>query len=216
MSHVLVTYFASPVIKTQLWSIYFGHSWIWEHPEILICLIKLTKEWRLDWKSSALRGTEMCFALKMELEAHGKWGIWNEMLEGTAGNSCEAHFHFCLNTTEAALDLLKIKRYIKNAKHKILTSLFSHFLILSWFFISLYFEKFSWDLRCSSTHPWLLCSKAACYLFIHHLHLFFIIMCCFLFTFFLFVVFLLSSTLSLASPCSSGIFLSFFVPHSSH
>lgn len=39
------------------------------------------------------------------------------MFESTAGNMCKAHFHFHLNTIEAAFDLLKIKRYIKNAKH---------------------------------------------------------------------------------------------------
>lgn len=43
----------------------------------------------------------------------------SEVSEGTAGNMFRARFHFHSNTMEAALDLFQIKRYIKNAKHRI-------------------------------------------------------------------------------------------------
>lgn len=108
---LLVTSIAFLLRKTQLWSIHLATIGYGSIQRFLLCLIKSTQEWRLHYGPQ-----EMHFALKMELDAHCKWGTQSEMLEGTAGNMCRTHFHFHLNTTEAALHLLQIKRHIKNAK----------------------------------------------------------------------------------------------------
>lgn len=50
----VITHLTFPQRKTQLWSILLDHDWIWEHPEISICLIKLAKEWRRDRRGGTL------------------------------------------------------------------------------------------------------------------------------------------------------------------
>lgn len=117
VSLLLVTYLASPLRKTHLWSVLSGHDWIWEHPEVSISLITLTQEWRCDGRGCVMVNRVLCS--KMELAARCERGPWNELLRGTAGSVCRARFHFHLNTAEEAPNLLKIKRYIKNAKPNI-------------------------------------------------------------------------------------------------
>lgn len=164
VSLLLVPYLASLLRKTQLQSILSGHGWMLGHPESSVCLIKVTKERRCCKRGGALWCAEMRFALKMELDAHCKWEPRSEMFEGTAGNGCKAHFHFHLNTTEATLDLLKIKRYIKNAKHgiKFSPAFFVAFKSFTGSSCSCIFRHFLGLCSCSSIHPQLPFSKVAC------------------------------------------------------
>lgn len=51
---------------TELWNRHFGHGQIWEHLEILVCLIKLSKEWKCNGKGCDVC-TEMHTVLKLEM-----------------------------------------------------------------------------------------------------------------------------------------------------
>lgn len=51
---------------TQLWNMHFGHGQIWEHLEILICLIKLSEEWKCNRKGWNVY-TEMHTVLQLEM-----------------------------------------------------------------------------------------------------------------------------------------------------